>query len=133
MKEQEHTKSLQKLSIMVTQIGEAIEQQIDRDNPDEVLGKLQELASLQSTASYCLATAKQLYNTKIATLLISDFYKGYTATDRKTIFLELAKEELFLLNLIDRFVANISHSIESLRSILSFKKHELDQSRYQIT
>jgi len=118
---------------MVTQIGKAIEEQIDRDNPDELTGKLQELASLQSTASWSLAMAKQLYNTKIASLLISDFHKSYTATDRKSIFLELAKEELFILNLVERYVANISHSIESIRSILSYKKLEFEQSKYQTT
>lgn len=129
----EHKKELAKLTIMTEQIGKSIEQQIDKDNPDEVLGKLQELASLQSTASYCLATAKKLHNSRIAKLLISNFYKEYSATDRKSIFLELAKEEVFLVNILERYVANISHSIDSLRSILSFMKHELDQSKFQTT
>ncbi|SUJ18724.1 Uncharacterised protein [Sphingobacterium spiritivorum] len=129
----EQEKTFERMKIIITQIGDCLGQEIDRDNPDEVLGKLQELASIQSTASYCLATAKQLHNSKIAQLLVSELYKGYTATDRKLIFLEVAKEEMFYLNLIDRYVANISHSIESLRSILSFKKHEIDQSRYQTT
>lgn len=129
----DHKKQLDKMILMITQIGDAISQTIDRDNPDEVLGKLQELASLQSTASYCLATSKKLHNSKVASLLVSNFYKDYTPTDRKLIFLELAKEEVFYLNLIERYVANISHSIDSLRSILSFKKHELDQSKYQTT
>lgn len=128
-----HKKELVRLTIMVTQIGEAIKEQVDRDNPDELTGKLQELASLQGTASWCLATAKSLYNSKIASLLVSDFYNGYTATDRKTIFLELAKEELFMLNIVERYVANISHSIESFRSILSYKKLEFEQSKYQTT
>lgn len=130
---EDHAKQMEKQLILITQISEAIGQEIDRDNPDEVLGKLQELASLQSTASYCLATAKKLHNKRIASLLISDLYGSYTATDRKLIFLELASDEIFHLNFIERLVANISHSIDSLRSILSFKKHELDQSRYQTT
>lgn len=129
----DHEKTMQSQKILITQIGDAIGQTIDRENPDEVLGKLQELASLQSTASYCLATAKELHNRKVANLLVSGLHKDYSATDRKLIFLELAHEEVFLQNLIERYVANISHSIESLRSILSFMKHELDQSRYQTT
>lgn len=130
---EDHKNQMDKMVLMITQIGDSICETIDRDNPDEVLGKLQELASLQGTASYCLAIAKQLHNSKIASLLVSGFYKDYNATDRKLIFLELAKDEVFYLNLIERYVANISHSIESLRSILSFKKHELEQSKYQTT
>lgn len=128
-----HEKSMERQTILITQIGNALSEVFDRDNPDEVLGKLQELASLQSTASYCLAVAKELNNRKVATLLVSGLYNKYSATDRKLIFLELAHQEVFFLNLIERYVANISHSIESLRSILSFKKHELDQSRFQTT
>jgi len=130
---EDQKKQLEKQLILITQIGNAISEQIDRDNPDEVLGKLQELASLQSTASNCLAVAKKLLNRKNASLITSGLFDNYSATDRKLIFLELANDEVFQLNLIERFVANISHSIDSLRSILSFKKHELDQSKYQTT
>lgn len=130
---EDHKKEMSKQEILITQIGKAIGENIDRENPDEVLGKLQELASLQSTASYCLAVAKKLHNKKIATLLVSGLYNAYSATDRKSIFLELANDEVFQLNLIERYVANISHSIDSLRTILSFIKHELGQTRYQET
>lgn len=127
------TKDFEKLKLMVEQIGFAINEDYCRDDPDEVLGKLQELASLQGTASYCLAVAKQLYNKKNADLITEGFHNKYSPSDRKIIFLKLAADELFYLNLIERYVANISHSIDSLRSILSFKKHELDQSKYQTT
>lgn len=126
-------KSLEKLIILCTQIGDAISQEIDKDNPDELIGKLQELAALQSTASYALALAEQLYNTKIASLLISGLYTKYSATDRKQIFVELAKDELFYYNLIERFTKNISYSIESLRTMISYMKVEFEKSRYQTT
>ncbi|KGE14577.1 hypothetical protein [Sphingobacterium deserti] len=126
-------KNLEKLIILVTQIGDAISQEIDRDNPDELLGKLQELAALQSTASYALALAEQLYNAKIASLLVSGLYIKYSATDRKQIFAELAKEELFYYNLIERFTKNISYSIESFRTMISYMKMEFEKSKYQTT
>lgn len=128
-----HDKSLERLIIISTQIGDAISQEIDRDNPDELIGKLQELAALQSTASYALALAEQLYNAKIANLLVSGLYTKYSATDRKQIFAELAKDELFYYNLIERFTKNISYSIESLRTMISYMKIEFEKSRHQTT
>ncbi len=128
-----HDKSLERLIIISTQIGEAISQEIDRDNPDELIGKLQELAALQSTASYALALAEQLYNTKIASFLVSGLYAKYSATDRKLVFSELAKDELFYYNLIERYTKNISYSIESLRTMISYMKVEFEKSRYQTT
>lgn len=114
-------------------IGDAIEESIDRDNPEELTGKLMELSALQSNATYAYALAEQEYNAKIAELAQKDEYKRLTATDKKMIFAGLAKEEIYLLTTCERHIKNLSYSIEALRSALSWKKTELEQSRYQTT
>lgn len=114
-------------------IGDAIGESIDRDNPEELTGKLMELSALQSNATYAYALAEQEYNAKIAELAQKDEYKRLTATDKKMIFAGLAKEEIYLLTTCERHIKNLSYSIEALRSALSWKKTELEQSRYQTT
>lgn len=114
-------------------IGLAIEQRIDPDNPDEVIGKLTELCSLQSNATYAYALAEQLYNVKIGELVQKPEHSKLTATDKKMLFAMLAKEEIHYMTLNERYIRNLSHSIDSLRSVLSWKKMELEQARYQST
>lgn len=128
-----HAKGMATVKEYATLIGKAIAESIDKDNPDEVMGKLQELASLQATASYCLAMANKLYNDKIAELAEQQFYAKLSATDKKMVFAGRASEEIYYMDLSERYSRSLTHSIESLRSILSFKKIEYEQSRYQQT
>lgn len=114
-------------------IGKSIEQEIDRDNPDELTGKLMELCSLQSNASHAYALAEQLYNVKLAELVQKPEHSKLSATDKKMLFAGLAKEEIYYMTLNERYIRNLSHSIEAIRSALSWKKTELEQSKYQTT
>lgn len=123
-------KQIKRLSDM---IGNAIGENIDRDNPDELTGKLMELSALQSNATHAYALAEQAYNDRIAELVQKEEYKRLTATDKKMLFAGLAKEEIYLLTTCERHIKNLSYSIEALRSALSWKKTELEQSRYQTT
>ncbi len=121
----------QRLQEISEQIGKAIEQGIDRDNPDEVTGKLMELCALQSTATYANALAEQLYNKKLAELVQVDEHKKLSATDKKMLFAGLASQEIYYMTLCERYIKNLSYSIEALRSVLSWKKVEFEQSKYQ--
>jgi len=114
-------------------IANKLNEAIDKDNPDELTGKLMELCSLQASATYCYALAEQLYNQKIADLVVKQEYTKLTATDKKMLFAGLAKEEIFNLTISERHIKNLSYSIEALRSALSWKKSELENARYQNT
>lgn len=128
------SEALRKSLVQVTaQIGKAIEEEIDRDNPEELTGKLMELCALQSNASYAYALSEQLYNEKLAELVQDPKYSKLSATDKKMLFAGFAKEEIYYMTLNERYIRNLSHSIEALRSALSWKKSELEQSRYQTT
>lgn len=131
--ENTHSTNMDRVKIFAKQIGEAIAEKIDQDNPDEAMGKLQELATLQATASYCLAMANKLYNDKIAELAGQQVYAKLSATDKKMVFAGRASEEIYYMDLSERYSRSLTHSIESLRSILSFKKEEFSQSKYQTT
>ncbi|GGH24830.1 hypothetical protein FAZ19_16145 [Sphingobacterium alkalisoli] len=127
------TEQMNHLKEISEMIGNAIEQEIDRDNPDELTGKLMELCALQGNASHAYALAEQLYNVKISELVQKPEHAKLSATDKKMLFAGLAKEEIYYLSLNERYIRNLSHSIEALRSALSWKKAEMEQARYQTT
>lgn len=128
-----HQRDLKRVEEFTKQIGKAISEKFDQENPDELVGKLNELASLQATASYSLALSEQLYNEKIAELTLDARYQKLSATDKKMLFAGLAKTENYFVTINERYSKNLSYSIESLRSILSFKKSEMELAKFQQT
>ena len=119
--------SLESLEALTNQIGDAINEQIDQTNPDEVMGKLNELSALQSTSSHCMAMAEMVYNQKIMDLVQQAEYSKMSATDKKYIFLGKSKQEGYYVTLSERLSRSLSHRLDALRSILSFIKAELEQ------
>lgn len=117
--------SLEILEGLTDQIGKAISQDIDQTNGDEVVGKLNELSALQSTASHCLALAESTRDLKFMQLAQAAEFSKLTATDKKWIFLGKAKDETYYLTLSERLTRSLSHRLDALRSILSFMKAEM--------
>jgi hypothetical protein len=113
------------LKVICKQIGDALALEIDKNNPDELCGKLSSLTNLLSTSSHAVALSELLYNEKIMTLALDNQYTGMTATDKKMIFAGRAKNEVYYLTLADRQNRSIVHSIDALRSIISFLKTEM--------
>lgn len=128
-----HAAGLSKVKELTECLERAISERIDQSNPDELTGKLGELASLQSTATFALAMSEQLYAEKIAELVEMPAYSKLSATDKKMLFAGLAKHEAYYVTMNERLSKNLSYSIESMRSILSYKKSEMENSRYQPT
>jgi predicted thioredoxin/glutaredoxin len=125
--------SLIKLKELTTMLGKSISEKIDKDNPDEVNGKLMELSALQSTGSYALSLAGMVLNEKIAELISDNQFSGMSATDKKMIFNGRAKQEIFYKDLAEAQLKSIHYSIEAMRSILSFMKSEQQNLKYQTT
>lgn len=123
--------SLRELEQLTDQIGAAISQEIDQSNGDEVIGKLNELSALQSTASHCMALAETVYNQKIMDLVTDHAYSKMSATDKKYIFLGKAKNEGYYVTLSERLTRSLSHRLDALRSILSFMKAEMEHLNSQ--
>ena len=118
--------SLQILEELTDQISQAISQDIDSTNPDEVSGKLNELSPLQSTASHCMALAESTRDQKIMDLALELQYSKLSATDKKYIILGRAKDETYYHTLSERLTRSLSHRLDALRSILSFIKSEME-------
>lgn len=108
-----------------TQIGKAIGQKIDENNPEEIKGKIEELSSLLALSSHAVALSEKVYNLKV--LYLMDELEGYSATEKKMMIQGRASEEIYYLTLSERQNKALTHKIDGLRSILSYIKEELNK------
>lgn len=113
------------LKMICDQITSALSEQVDRANPDELTGKLQVLSSLLGTSAQSIATSERLYSIKLMELVEDTQWAKMTATDKKYLFAGKSSKEAELVTLCERLNKAIVHSIDSLRSILSFIKSEM--------
>lgn len=125
--------TIDKVKELTTIIGKSISQAVDKDNINEVAGKLMELAALQGNASYTLSVANMLVNEKNLELIEDTRYAGFSATDKKILFAGKAKNELFYRDLAEAQVKSLHYSIEAFRSLLSALKAEQSNAKYQTT
>ena len=125
--------SLERLKSITDFIGKALAEEFDRNNPDEVTGKIQELSALLGTSSEAYALAEMVYNQKIAELAESTQFAKLSATDKKMVFAGRAKSEIYYLTLTERQNKALCHAIEGLRSIISYIKQDMFNAKNQTT
>lgn len=112
----------------VKAIRDAIELNIDTDNIDELVGKINRLINLIGLSAELKARA--IKDLRDAELIAFAKHKGdkYTPNVLKIIIDGEAAEERAKLELADRLNAGITHAIDGLRTIISLKKTELEKS-----
>jgi hypothetical protein len=118
--------SLNSLKVICDQIGTAIALDIDKDNPSEIIGKINELTCLLSTSSHAVAVAEMVYSEKLMNLTEDNRWTKLTATDKKMVFAGRAKDEIYYVTLTERQNKALTHSIDGLRSMLSYLKSEVN-------
>lgn len=116
---------------MLETIEAIIQLKIDPSNPEEIIGHLNEVCAIQANASYCQAEAERLLAEKMCELVEKVEYRSMTATDKKYLFGGRCKDFNFTVTYAERLSRNISHKIDALRSMLSFLKMEMEQSKFQ--
>lgn len=107
------------------QIGKAIALSIDQSNPEEILGKLNSLTSLLATSSHAVALSEMMYSQKLQELTEDNKWSKLSATDKKMIFAGRAKDEIYYVTLCERQNKGLTHSIDGLRSMISYLKSEV--------
>lgn len=117
--------TIDQIKQITTQIGKAIAEKVDPTNPDEISGKLAELTNLLASSAHCVASSESIYSERIAELLESGRYDGLNTTEKKLIMAAKAKNEAYYVALSERQNKAITHSIDGLRSILSYLKSEM--------
>lgn len=117
--------SIEDVKKMTLQIGKALSENICKDAPDQVMGKMGELNTLLATSSHAVALSELIYSQKILDLMETAKYGNLNATEKKMIFAGLAKDEIYYMTLCERQNRALVHAIDSWRSILSFLKTEM--------
>lgn len=114
----------------VKEIRGAIELEADNTNPAECLEKLKRLSSLTANAAMCQSTAK-----KLLLLRQQELIKRLPDSLSPSLQVKWLQGELFeeesMQTYCDRLAAGLSNSIEAIRTIVSFTKSEMEQSKYQ--
>ena len=113
------------------EISEAMKKKVTIDDPQGVLEKLNDLSSLLSLNSQCISWAENFYNIKIGELVQAAAYKDHTATDKKFLFPALAEKQIRLKTLAEAQSKDLHYEIESIRSMLSYLKQEMNASKTQ--
>lgn len=97
-------------------------------DPHDIIQRLEYLNVLIAQSGRCLAEAKylqeQVVEESIKKVLADENY-NMTASTLNTFVKSMAKEYNYLVNVFDRINSSATHQIDSLRSILSFKKTEM--------
>lgn len=122
---------IQTVEEMLKVIETIIQLKVDPSNPDEIVGHLNEICAIQANASYCQAEAQRLLADQMAELVMMPIYGGLSATDKKILFAGKCRDLNFLVTYAERLSRSISHKIDALRSMLSFLKMEMEQSKFQ--
>lgn len=117
--------SQQNLETICDQIGNTLALQASRDNPDDLMGKLTELTNLLGSSALSVSIAEELYNEKLMQLVLDNKYTKLGATEKKMLFAGLAKKEISYVTLSTELNRSLMKGIESMRSLLSYLKAEM--------
>lgn len=100
------------------------------DSPNDVMDKLNKLASIEGTSAELIAYTNKVYNEKILQLTTSPTYKGMSATDKKLIFAGVASNEIYNMQLSEAYNKEIHYQIEAIRTQISYLKEQEKNSKF---
>lgn len=120
--------TLAQLNTCLDEIQQKVDWRIDPSVPSLIMEKIAELTNLLGLSGECCAWAERFYNEKLGELVLDKNYKNLTATDKKMLFASLASKEIQLYTWAERLNKGISHSLDGLRSLISFLKEDYKQT-----
>lgn len=116
---------------LISIIKESIEKTVSKDDHHGMCEYLMELSSLGANAAQLKGLAKELRDSKrMEALLETDYENISTSLVKEILDGKCAKYEGYYVE-ADRLNSNLTTRCESIRSILSFEKEDMKNSRYQ--
>ena len=104
------------------------------DEPNDIIDRINNLSILISQSGECLAAANYYKDTLIHSEIMKIMREGMvdrlSATALNKLVNALAKEESYLVNQFDRINSAAVHSLDGLRSVLSYRKAEFSTLSY---
>jgi hypothetical protein len=89
---------------------------------------MEKCVNLLGLSSEVYAWSERLYNEKLGALILAKEFKTLQATDKKMLFASMAAEEIMLHSKAERLNKALTHTLDALRSMLSFIKEELKKT-----
>lgn len=120
---------IQTIRTSLDSIRKIMDERVELANPTGVAEKLESLSAMVGLSAECVANARKQYDLKLMYLAKSVAYKSYSATDKKMIFAGEASEEIYLVNYAEAINKDLHYCIESLRTLISYLKEELNQTK----
>jgi len=106
-------------------IQEQLAVQVGIESPTCILEKLNNLTNILGMSAEVLAWSEKIYNEKLMEVTLMKQYKDLSATDKKMVFAGILSNEILQHTKSERFNKALTHSIDGLRSMLSFLKEEV--------
>jgi hypothetical protein len=93
-------------------------------DPNCLLDKMAMIASVQSLSADTIVFAEKDYNVKLNQ--VNNSYSSKSSTERKVIFGEAGKYEIYYQSLAERYNKEIHYQIDILRTLISYIKKDFD-------
>jgi len=98
--------------------------------PNDLIDRAENLAILIAKSGQCLASAKYLQDTVVNGAIMEALQKAYeerlsSSTINKFVQ-SAAKDFNYLVNWLDRINATATHQLDAIRTIISYRKSELN-------
>ena len=106
-------------------IQEQLAVQVGIESPTCILEKLNNLTNILGMSAEVLAWSEKIYNEKLMEVTLMKQYKDLSATDKKMVFAGILSKEILQHTKSERLNKALTHSIDGLRSMLSFLKEEV--------
>jgi len=108
----------------LTEVRKVLDMKVDHSEPMSLIVKLENISNILGLSAEILAWTEKHYNSKIADL--NNIYDKKSPTDRKFIFGEAAKYEIYFNTLAEKYNKEIHYQIDLLRTLISFVKKDFD-------
>lgn len=124
--------SIQDLHVKAENMQNFLEEKYDSRDAEKLIKRMEVLQILIAESGRCLADAKWYQDKMINSSIMESIKRAYEeklspSTINKFVATS-AKEYNYLVNVFDRINASATHQNDSLRSILSYRKSEMQLS-----
>ena len=93
-------------------------------DPNALLDKMAMIASVQSLSADVMVFAEKDYNVKLNS--VSNMYAQKNSTERKVIFGDAGKYEIYYLSRSEKYNKEIHYQIDILRTLISYVKKDFE-------
>lgn len=105
-----------------------LERQVETSEIESVMDKLNNLSSLSGLSAEIVAEAKQLILQRQKPAILLAQKSNVSASMQKAFVESECADEMMLYTYAERLNAAITHSLDALRTIVSMRKSELENS-----